>query len=431
MKKKLIISLLTCIMLFPGLLLRQEIRAQRVDCYVIKAPVKQYNNVRKIGVLDFTGNRRAGSVLSDYIIADLLSEARGIEDLKSGFMGMGKKVEGVTYIKGFKTDMYTVVERSQIEQVLKEQRMGLSGIIDENTAAQVGKLLGLDVILIGDVEYDVKNEYPSSNYVGFDGKSKTTYCHIRSVTVQASLKIISVETAIIIGTETSRVSAQDKKCDEEKSSIATEEQLLNSCLKKSARTFVDYFTPGFQLMRYDLERIKLKELKKQADEASNFIENGNIDRALPLFYAIYEADSYNPKAAYNLAALYEMVGSFDEALEYYTIASNLEPSNTVYTEGLNRAKSGVAIAGFLESIGRPLQKYEFNASTADLMAKRIKIKGKSSDRVEVRDLPVKNGKVIAKVPGGLEFPMIEQKGEWYRIKLPDGKEGFVHRSDVN
>lgn len=431
MKKKLIISLLTCIMLFPGLLLRQEIRAQRVDCYVIKAPVKQYNNVRKIGVLDFTGNRRAGSVLSDYIIADLLSEARGIEDLKSGFMGMGKKVEGVTYIKGFKTDMYTVVERSQIEQVLKEQRMGLSGIIDENTAAQVGKLLGLDVILIGDVEYDVKNEYPSSNYVGFDGKSKTTYCHIRSVTVQASLKIISVETAIIIGTETSRVSSQDKKCDEEKSSIATEEQLLNSCLKKSARTFVDYFTPGFQLMRYDLERIKLKELKKQADEASNFIENGNIDRALPLFYAIYEADSYNPKAAYNLAALYEMVGSFDEALEYYTIASNLEPSNTVYTEGLNRAKSGVAIAGFLESIGRPLQKYEFNASTADLMAKRIKIKGKSSDRVEVRDLPVKNGKVIAKVPGGLEFPMIEQKGEWYRIKLPDGKEGFVHRSDVN
>ncbi|MBS4058202.1 MAG: hypothetical protein KGZ82_12855 [Bacteroidales bacterium] len=431
MKKKLTISLLTCFMLVTGLLLRQEIRAQRVDCFVIKAPVKQYDNVRKIGVLDFTGNRRAGSVLSDYIIADLLSESRGIEDLKSGFMGMGKKVEGVTYIKGFKTDMYTVVERSQIEQVLKEQRIGLSGLIDENTAAQVGKLLGLDVILIGDVEYDVKNEYPSSNYVGFDGKSKTTYCHVRSVTVQASLKIISVETAIIIGTETSRVSSQDKKCDEEKSSIATEEQLLNSCLKKSARTFVDYFTPGFQLMRYDLERIKLKELKKQADEASNFIENGNIDRALPLFYAIYEADSYNPKAAYNLAALYEMVGSFDEALEYYTIASNLEPANTLYTDGLHRAKSGVAIAGFLESIGRPLQKYEFNASTADLMAKRIKIKGKSSDRVEVRDLPVKNGKVIARVPGGLEFPMIEQKGEWFRIKLPDGKEGFVHRSDVN
>ncbi|MBU1009911.1 MAG: hypothetical protein KKD74_07250 [Bacteroidetes bacterium] len=431
MKKKLTISLLTCFMLVTGLLLRQEIRAQRVDCFVIKAPVKQYDNVRKIGVLDFTGNRRAGSVLSDYIIADLLSESRGIEDLKSGFMGMGKKVEGVTYIKGFKTDMYTVIERSQIEQVLKEQRIGLSGLIDENTAAQVGKLLGLDVILIGDVEYDVKNEYPSTNYKGFDGKNKTSNCHIRTVTVQASLKIISVETAIIIGTETSRVSCQDKKCDDERSGIAPEEQLLNSCLKKSARTFVDYFTPGFQLMRYDLERIKLKELKKQADEASDFIENGNIDRALPLFYAIYEADSYNPKAAYNLAALYEMVGSFDEALEYYTIASNLEPANTLYTDGLHRAKSGVAIAGFLESIGRPLQKYEFNASTADLMAKRIKIKGKSSDRVEVRDLPVKNGKVIARVPGGLEFPMMEQKGEWFRIKLPDGKEGFVHRSDVN
>jgi hypothetical protein len=404
--------------------------AQKLDCYVIKTPVKKLDQVKKIGVLDFSGHHKAKSLLTDFIIADLLNESRGIQDLKSGFLGMGKKIDGVSYVKGYKTDVYVVVERSQIDRILKEQRFGLSGAIDESTAAKVGKLLGLDVILIGEVDYDRKDEYPETTTIGLDGKTKKVNCHQRTVTAQASLKIIDVETAIIVGTETSRVPMSDKKCGDEKSSIASEELLLNTSLQLIARNLVDYFTPGYECIRFEFEKIKLKDIRKQADEASNHISNGNIDRALPLFYAIYQADSYNPKAAYNLAALYEIVGSYNEALEFYTIASNLDPSNQVYAAALNRSREGLATLAFLERIGRPIQQFEFSSSTDVLMAKRIKINGKSSDRVDVRDLPAKNGKVIGKVPGGLEFPMLEQKGEWYRIQLPDGKEGFVHKSDI-
>jgi hypothetical protein len=408
-----------------------QLIAQRVDCYVVKAPVKKLDQVRKIGVLDFTGHWKVKTTLTDMIIADLLNEQRGIQDLKSGFMGMGKKIEGVTYVKGYKTDVYTVIERSQIDKILKEQRFSLSGAIDENTAAKVGKLLGLNAIIIGDANYDRNDEYPKTTTIGLDGKTKEVHCHQRTVTAQATLKIIDVETAIILGTETARVPFSDKKCGDDRSSIASEDQLLSAALQTIARQFVDYFTPGYELMRFDLEKIRLKEVRKQADEASNFISNGDMNRALPLFHAIYKADSYNPQAAYNLAALFEMVGSYTQAVEYYSIASNLQPTNTTYTAALNRAKAGAETLIFLEQMGRPIQAYEMSSSQTNLLAKRIKAKGKSTDRVPVYELPAKNAKVVGRVPGGIEFPVLERKGDWHRIQLPDGKEGFMHKSDIN
>lgn len=46
---------------------------------------------------------------------------------------------------------YQVVERSQLEKVLSEQQLGRSGAIDLKTAAELGRLLGIDAIVVGRV----------------------------------------------------------------------------------------------------------------------------------------------------------------------------------------------------------------------------------------------------------------------------------------
>ncbi|MBI3291913.1 MAG: hypothetical protein HYZ73_03780 [Elusimicrobia bacterium] len=46
---------------------------------------------------------------------------------------------------------YQVVERSQLEKVLSEQQLGRSGAIDLKTAAELGRLLGVDAIVVGRV----------------------------------------------------------------------------------------------------------------------------------------------------------------------------------------------------------------------------------------------------------------------------------------
>src|SRR5438128_12255258 len=44
-----------------------------------------------------------------------------------------------------------VVERQKLEEVLREQKIAYTGIIDLATAAQVGKLLGVEGMVVGSV----------------------------------------------------------------------------------------------------------------------------------------------------------------------------------------------------------------------------------------------------------------------------------------
>ncbi len=51
----------------------------------------------------------------------------------------------------FNEDRFKVVERSQLESVLEEQKLGASGILDASTAAELGRGLGVDAIILGSV----------------------------------------------------------------------------------------------------------------------------------------------------------------------------------------------------------------------------------------------------------------------------------------
>ncbi|HOI33405.1 MAG TPA: SH3 domain-containing protein, partial [Bacteroidales bacterium] len=186
----------------------------------------------------------------------------------------------------------------------------------------------------------------------------------------------------------------------------------------------------YKMVRFEMEKIKLKDLKKKADEAGKHLENGNLRQAFPLLVAIYEADSYNPKAAYNAGIIHEMTGLYEDAVNYYQTASQLDPANQLYADALKRAEGGLQTLAFLESIGKSIETYTFTG-TGDELAQRIVLKGKSSDRVNIYEFPDAKADVIAKIPGGLEFVVIEQQGDFYRIKLINNNEGFVHKNDVN
>ena len=48
-----------------------------------------------------------------------------------------------------RVNSYEIIERSALEQILKEQKLGVTGAIDLETAAQLGKILGADALVIG------------------------------------------------------------------------------------------------------------------------------------------------------------------------------------------------------------------------------------------------------------------------------------------
>ncbi len=380
--------------------------------------------MKRIGVLQFdcTNNRRKNLVITNFIVGALLDQHRGIYNTQGQWMGLVKAKEGKTYVKGVKTDFYDVIEREQLEKIMKEQRLSLSGALDEASAAEVGKLLGLDVMILGNVSYTDNEERTNTS---------TSRCVKRTVTAKGTIKIISVETAKIEGTKNAEAKVTESACDDNISGMPTVDQMADVALQDLANQFVGYFTPGYEEIKYDFEKIKLKEFKDRSKEAMDYIEAGDLDRAFPIAYAMYEADSYNPKAAYNLGIIYEMVGDFEEAAEYYGIAYEIDFTNELYQKAAERAKRGLELAAFLEEIGRPVQPYTFSGgdiSTA--LSDRVLVKGTSADRTNVYELPDKTGEVVAKVPGGLEFKVIEKQGDFYKIQLRGTKTGFIHKSDV-
>lgn len=50
-----------------------------------------------------------------------------------------------------KTKKFDIIERSDIQKLLNEQALGQTGLIDENTAAKLGRMLGANAVVLGQV----------------------------------------------------------------------------------------------------------------------------------------------------------------------------------------------------------------------------------------------------------------------------------------
>ena len=129
---------------------------------------KKYDRLAVLPLVDYPNQPSSGTVVADIISMELIKE--GID----------------------------VVDRANTVQILNEQKLGLSGVIDETTAPKVGKLLGVNAIISGSV-----NEYgtTTTNIQVVQG-ADPAYMPISSAGV--SLKLIDVETGQMVWAASAR-----------------------------------------------------------------------------------------------------------------------------------------------------------------------------------------------------------------------------------
>jgi len=159
-----------------------------------------FDQVQRIGIMSFE-NRYAA--------------LRGVENL---------------FAKYFISSGFKVVERTQLESVLKEHNISVSGYLSPETTRQIGRILGVDLLLIGEVSsytparteltmtatrrtearpvytQDVM-QLPDGTYVGYTRNVGTTVSHSTDVrpteyVINAQVgiiaKLVDVETAEIV-----------------------------------------------------------------------------------------------------------------------------------------------------------------------------------------------------------------------------------------
>jgi curli biogenesis system outer membrane secretion channel CsgG len=111
------------------------------------------------------------------------SSASGVSDIL-----VNKLVEGGNFV---------VVERSKINAILSEQNLGASGRVDASTAAQIGRVLGVDAVVIGSVTgFNIEREGGgvSLPFLGSVGGGKTT------ANVKLNVRLVNTSTAEILFT---------------------------------------------------------------------------------------------------------------------------------------------------------------------------------------------------------------------------------------
>ncbi len=156
---KKIIALLTGLMLMVALPLTAEADFKKI----------------KIAVLDFQlqgegyETQDMGSIVAEWFITALVKEGR-----------------------------FDVVERAMLKKILNEQKMGLSGIVDESSATQLGKILGVKTIISGSVmklqgvlEVNARIiDVETASIIAAENVKSTASTSLQSLIVQMSDKII-------------------------------------------------------------------------------------------------------------------------------------------------------------------------------------------------------------------------------------------------
>jgi len=409
--------------------------ASSLKCFVLQPPGQALVGVKKVAILNFKSTY--GSTFDDHYVQStsfhdhltqaLFDKTRGITDVRAGLFS---KKEGKTYLSGARTDIYTLVSRDELDQILKEQHLGASGLVDETQAASIGKLLGADAIIVGDIISSTSDAHSTTSVYH---SSEKLPCLTRTANTTVNMKVINVSTGAIVCTKAAQNTAKSQQCGSDISKVDAPLSLIDQCLVAASDELANAIAPRFVENKSDLRDVEVKQYKDAGKKARENAENGKLDEAYAAYASIIKEDPYNDVVMFNMGVLNEVVGNYQDAQDCYTKALGVRQA-TDYSKALERAKAMNEFSPSLIGFGVSIDKHPFNvtdASAASATSDRTRLKGDGHDRISLYTSADQGSPVVVKVPGGIELDVVEKAGDWLKVKTFDGKVAFVRKEDVH
>ncbi len=231
---------------------------------------------------------------------------------------------------------FTVINRTDLNKVIKEQKVQNSGLIDESTAVEVGNLLGAQAIISGNV--DAPTLHDDRYYVertkckgkGDDRKcwKINVSCMKRTIGLSAQIRMINVSTGGIIYADNVHRQQRWSRCADDTRTLPSKQSGAQYLANTIASNFAYRLTPHYRhisvtlLEEPDMEYSDMQE--RLLENALLYIEQSRYDKAEQLLRRLLEStasQSYVP--FYNIGVIYEARGNFAEAQHYYKAADKL------------------------------------------------------------------------------------------------------------
>ena len=323
MKKLLVVPFLLMLASCAG--------APVVTFQTIKPPEINIGNVSKIAVAEFEGPDGSGE-LAAYKLTEYLVQ----------------------------TNRFTVLEREKIDNILQEQGLSMTGVIDQNSAVEIGKLLGVDALIFGNVtaykcedeegtrkvkkkvgtgkykRVKRKNIFTGKEYWAEEEIMKTVlvdeHYKIRKGVVSVNFKVVDVKTGKLLAVKSLTVNKEYKSV-EGRGNIPAREEVLNTLLSQVMEKFAGMIAP----IKITVTR-KLEKGSEYVNRGVDFAVNGLWDMAIKSWKEGLKVEPSNPSIYYNLGVAYEKMGDFISAGEMYKKAVELNPKK-LYMEALKRVNA--------------------------------------------------------------------------------------------
>ncbi len=287
-----------------------------------------------------------------------------VTKFKNDTIGLAGKIESnlaKANIDGKK--YFTVVDRNQMHKILAEQKLQSSELIDPATASKIGKLIGVQAMITGEVVTATgtmgsykKDKKECLNYTK-DGQCARWHfykvtCKTTSATVAANMHIIDVQTAAVLYGDSYNKTYNADSCkagetnlgllvlDTGPKQILSKNQAISKLADEIAKEFTLKLVPHYVnvnvtlLDELDLEN-PTESQEKRFENALKYIKQNRLKKAEKMLQKLLdEVNGESAVIAYDLGVVKEALGKLEEAKKMFQLADEktVEP-----VEAINQA----------------------------------------------------------------------------------------------
>jgi tetratricopeptide (TPR) repeat protein len=244
-------------------------------------------------------------------------------------------------------DNFDVLDRQHLGMILEEHDLTLSGMIDENTAVEIGKLIGSAALIFGRVRTDHYEEVVSKDNPWTDKKGKThqTITRTGTHTLTVHFSVIDVQTGKILGVKDISASPNAQTtADNEKPGPVDKDALSVQALNIVGDHFTRFIAPYTVTVAANFET---DERFPELDRALAQFRIGETGEALRLLEGVCQKQVTDPrisaKAFYNLGLAQMYAGLYPEAYENLKKAYSVNPTSR-YEQALAQLRTEKAAA---------------------------------------------------------------------------------------
>ena len=158
----------------------------------------------------------------------------------------------------FSSRRFDVLDRQHLDEIFREHELSFTGAIDEETATEIGKLVGSAALVFGRVGlHKYEETYSHEDWRDDKGRSHRTYKRNGKANVSMSLQITDLRSGKILAIKKLSDTRTDKKSGfDEAAEKIDSNKLLTTARKNCINSFMKSIAPYYVSEKVSFEKVK-------------------------------------------------------------------------------------------------------------------------------------------------------------------------------